>query len=114
MTVTSTRRQFYLWPVVVPPIYEKQGFIRNHLQAAWDRASAALAAADKVVFFGYSFPAADHHARFFFEGLANRNPRLKRPYVINPDFRVVQTAWEVLGAEAVYACSGLDEYLSLP
>jgi hypothetical protein len=112
VTLSSSRRRFYLWPVVVPPIYEKQSFIRNHLQSAWDMAGAALESADKVVFFGYSFPAADHHARFFFEGLANRNVSLKRPHVVNPDFRVVETAWEVLGATRVHAYRSLDEYLT--
>jgi len=105
---------WYLWPVVVPPIYEKQGFIQTHLQPAWDRATNALSEAERVIFFGYSFPSADHHARFFFEGLANANPNLKRPVVINPDFGVAQTAWEVLGAEAVLSYRSLDEYLHGP
>jgi hypothetical protein len=82
LRIASSRRRYYLWPVVVPPIYEKQGFITTHLQAVWDRATDALRQADRIVFVGYSFPAADHHARFFFEGLANANPSLKRPAVI--------------------------------
>jgi len=108
----GSRRSYYLWPLVVPPIYEKQSFIRSHLQGAWDNATAALEAADKVVFFGYSFPAADHHARFFFEAIANRNQNLKRPHVINPDFGVVQTAWEVIGANRVHAYRDIEEYLT--
>jgi hypothetical protein len=111
LRVRRGQRRFYLWPVVVPPIYEKQGFIRNHLQNAWDGATKALSRADRVLFFGYSFPPADHHARFFFEGLASTNEKLRHPIIINPDFHVAQTAREVLRAESVRSYGSLDAYL---
>jgi hypothetical protein len=112
LNVSMSRRSFYLWPVVVPPVYEKQGFIQSHLQAAWDAATDALDVADRVIFFGYSFPVADQHARFFFEGLAHRNRSLRSPIVINPDFRVAETAWEVLEAQAVHSFRSLADFLA--
>lgn len=89
-------RDWYLFPLIVPPIYEKHGFIRMHLQEVWDTASAMLRGASRVVFFGYSFPNADMHARHFFQQHAQGNPALQEPTIINPDPRAEDALWELL------------------
>jgi hypothetical protein len=104
-------RRYYGWPVVVPPVYDKQGFIQQHLQTVWDRAFDALLNATRVIFFGYSFPTADYHARYFFRRLAAQNPALRTPVVINPDFSVATTCREVLAAERVETYLSVDHYL---
>lgn len=78
-------RNWYIWPLVVPPIYEKQGLIQNELERVWKQADEALRNASDVIFWGYSFPRADLHARYFFQAAAQANPALRRPVLINPD-----------------------------
>jgi hypothetical protein len=78
-------RKWPLFPLIVPPVYEKHLLIRNNLSEVWSNAEAALLAADRVVFWGYSFPQADMHARHFFKALSVQNAALKSPVLINPD-----------------------------
>jgi hypothetical protein len=96
----------------VPPIYEKHGFIRMHLQEVWDSASAALADASEVVFFGYSFPQADMHARHFFQQQSQANPALRTPTIINPDPQAEDALWEVLRPDRCVHYRTGDAYLT--
>ncbi len=89
-------RPWMMFPLIVPPVYEKHTLIRSNLSEVWSNAEAVLRVADKVVFWGYSFPAADTHARHFFRTLSERNPALKSPYLLNPDPGAAAALWSVL------------------
>ncbi|MDX6670584.1 MAG: hypothetical protein QOI91_947 [Solirubrobacteraceae bacterium] len=96
LSTPKGQRNWYLFPLIVPPVYEKHALIRRHLQQVWDNATKALGEASRVIFWGYSFPAADTHARHFFEGLAQANGALRRPVLINPDPGAARSLWSVL------------------
>ncbi len=106
-------RDWYLWPLVVPPIYEKHGLIRHELERVWRAATEEIAHADKVIFWGYSFPQADLHARYFFESAANTNDSLRRPVLINPDPASESALWEVLRPGSVRHHRHIGECLDL-
>ena len=105
-------RAWYAFPLIVPPIYEKHAFIRTHLQDVWDGAEAALLSADQVVLWGYSFPSADTHARHFFQSVADRNPALRSPVIINPDLAVASALWSLLRVERVTQFRDAEKYLA--
>ena len=90
------RKSWYLWPLIVPPIYEKHGFIHGELAGVWQSAAACLHHATRIVFWGYSFPRADLHARYFFQSSALGNSALTRPILINPDPASEVSLYEVL------------------
>lgn len=106
------RSVWYAFPLIVPPVYEKHAFIRMNLQEMWDNAEEVLTTADKVVFWGYSFPAADTHARQFFQGMADRNSVLRAPVIINPDPRTGAALWTLLAAERVTQYRDAQGYLA--
>ena len=90
------RTLWYMWPLIIPPVYEKHSYITGHLRQVWDGAGDVLRTATRVIFWGYSFPRADLHARYFFTALAHDNPALKSPILINPDPRAEDELWAVL------------------
>lgn len=77
------RREWDLWPVIIPPIYAKRA-LRRRVQQAWDDAQNALREAERVVFFGYSLPLIDIDAEKLFERALAENANLKWADVINP------------------------------
>jgi hypothetical protein len=104
-------RKWYLWPLIVPPIYEKHGFIHGELAGVWQSASARLDQATRIVFWGYSFPRADLHARYFFQSAALRNPALTRPILINPDPASEVSLYEVLRPRRVHHYHDVKDFL---
>jgi hypothetical protein len=98
---TAKGRNWYLWPLIVPPVYEKHGMLRDELDEVWRRAAEKIAAADKAIFWGYSFPRADLHARYFFDRAANENEALREPILINPDPGSAVALWESLRPHSV-------------
>jgi hypothetical protein len=79
------RSRWTLWPVVVPPVYEKQALRGGgDLESSWGDARKALEAADRVVFFGYSLPMLDIEAEKLFERALTRNRQVGWIDVINP------------------------------
>jgi hypothetical protein len=106
------RTRWYLWPLVVPPIYEKQGFIHGRLRDVWDEARDALLGADRVVFWGYSFPAADVHARYFFQAVAQTNDALRTPTLINPDPHAHAALWDILRPRHVHHYNDVRDFLT--
>jgi hypothetical protein len=106
-------RDWYLWPFIVPPIYEKHGLIRGELEQVWRSARQEVARAERVIFWGYSFPRADLHARYFFESAANSNDALRRPVLINPDPAAEGELWKVLRPRSVRHYRHIGEYLDL-
>jgi hypothetical protein len=105
------RGSWYLWSLIVPPIYEKGGFIRNELKGVWDRAADALESADRVIFWGYSFPQADVYSRYFFQRAANVNSALRRPILINPDPASHHELWSILQPRRVDHYRDVRAYL---
>jgi len=106
------RSRWYLWPLVVPPIYEKQGFIHGRLRDVWDMARDALLDADRVVFWGYSFPPADVHARYFFQSMAQTNAAVRAPTLINPDPRAHAALWDVIQPRYVHHYNDVTDFLA--
>lgn len=95
----------------MPPIYEKHGLIRNELEGVWSRADEALRACSRVIFWGYSFPRADLHARYFFQAAAQANAALREPVLINPDPGSHAELCEVLGPGKVSYYHDVKDYL---
>jgi hypothetical protein len=109
---TNKARRSFISPLIVPPVYEKHGLIKRHLHDVWDGASEALKDASKVVFWGYSFPPADTHARHYFQGLSRENAALREPVTINPDPDAESALWEVLRPKGVQHFRSAADYLS--
>ncbi|MGH2906278.1 MAG: hypothetical protein ACRDKI_05855 [Solirubrobacterales bacterium] len=104
-------RPWYTSPVIVPPVYEKHGLIRRLLPGVWEGASEAIKNADRIMFWGYSFPAADIHARHFFQSMVNVNPVLKTPVLINPDPQSAVALWSVIQPTSVTHYRSAEEFL---
>jgi hypothetical protein len=61
---TGGRSSWYLWPTIVPPIYDKWRLTNlPAIRSAWERARTEIALAEKLIFVGYSLPEADVLAR---------------------------------------------------
>lgn len=106
------KRNWLLFPLIVPPVYEKHRLIRTHLHEQWAGAEAALDAATSVVFWGYSFPRADTHARHFFRTMSQRNPALRQPATINPDPNAARALWDVLRPNRVAHYRDAETFLA--
>lgn len=79
------RSMWYMWPVIVPPVYNKQVLIQRFLPQVWDDARDALAECDRLIFFGYSLPPADIEAEKLFQRAIYGNKSLPSVEVVNPD-----------------------------
>lgn len=73
------------WPVLIPPVYAKQPFIRNFMAPVWQDARRALGSCDRLIFYGYSIPTLDIEAEKEFQRAIAHNPRLRYIEVVNPD-----------------------------
>jgi hypothetical protein len=74
-----------MWPVIVPPVYNKQVLIQRFLPQVWEDAQDALLACSRLIFFGYSLPPADIEAEKLFQRSIYANSGLGAVEVINPD-----------------------------
>jgi hypothetical protein len=74
-----------MWPVIVPPVYNKQVLIKRFLPQVWEDAEDALLKCDRLIFFGYSLPPADIEAEKLFQRAIYANPKLDAVEVVNPD-----------------------------
>jgi hypothetical protein len=106
------RSRWYMWPLIVPPVYEKHSYITGDLKHVWDNATVALSQATRVIFWGYSFPRADLHARYFFGSLAHQNEALRTPILINPDPRSQDELWSVLHPHKVSHYRNINAFLT--
>lgn len=68
---------------IIPPESHKN-FDRGLYAPLWARASAAINAAENVVFIGYSFPVTDLHSAALFRACL-RTGSVKRLAIVNPD-----------------------------
>jgi len=99
-------------PLIVPPTYLKD-FNRPVFRRLWNRCTDVLSTPQKLVFLGYSLPAADLHAQFIFRcGFHNQlKGRLRKDggrhaptgaaevIVVNPDQEAAKRIEAVAGPE---------------
>ncbi|MFI5398982.1 MAG: hypothetical protein ACHQ9S_25915 [Candidatus Binatia bacterium] len=97
-------------PLIVPPTYLKD-FTRPVFRRLWNRCTDVLSTAKKLVFLGYSLPAADLHSQFIFRcGFHNQiegriRDRISRypptgpaeVIIVNPDQEAARRIEEVAG-----------------
>lgn len=72
-----------IFPLLVPPVYEKGAQIHGDLATIWERAQQHLEQATLVIVWGYSLPITDYHTDVLFAQCARR--ARFRLIVINPD-----------------------------
>jgi hypothetical protein len=107
------RSRWYLWPLVVPPIYDKQRIVAmDLLRSIWDKARQSLAEADRVVLLGYSLPDADIQARQMLRAAFTTNPRLDAIDCINPDATLGARLKSTLNTNVVRMYHDLASYLA--
>jgi hypothetical protein len=78
------RAHWYTWPVIIPPVHNKEALIRNFVAPVWGEAAAALSTADWIICVGYSLPTLDVGAERLFKRAIASNPNLKAVDVVNP------------------------------
>jgi hypothetical protein len=109
----SGRTNWYLWPLVVPPIYDKQRVTAmNTLTRAWDQARVSLEQADRIILLGYSMPEADILARQLLRRAFIRNSRLTSLECINPDVSLVTKLKHALAPEVIRIFESVSAYLT--
>lgn len=88
-------RSTKVFPLMVPPVFEKGLHIHGTLNTIWKQASDALAHSDLVVVWGYSMPATDYHSEIVFAQAARTSkPRL---IVVNPNRAALARITDVCG-----------------
>lgn len=108
-------RPWYLWPLVVPPIYDKQRVIGTRLfGAVWEQAREAIVATDHLTLVGYSLPDADVFARQMFRRAFSRNNALEEVSVVNPDAAVVAKLRAILAPRVMHVYADIESYLAHP
>lgn len=88
-------RTWNLWPQIVPPVYGKQSIISNRFGSLWEEAAQRMRSADRMIFFGYSLPAADVHTEKMISRNMANNSACACIEVINPDPHAAQRFAEV-------------------
>ena len=101
----------YSWPVLIPPIYAKQPFISNFMAPVWQDARRALAACDRLVFFGYSMPTFDIEAEKEFQRAIARNRKLAHVDLVNPSTDSATRYAEAFPRRSVHWHSNLEHFL---
>lgn len=88
--VKKGRANWYLWPLIVPPIYDKHRVTGMAvLEKVWLAAREAIESCDRLVFLGYSLPDADIVAAQMIRRAYDSNFRLFAVECINPDVEIV-------------------------
>ena len=90
------RSRWYVWPVIVPPVYAKQPLIDAFMPSVWASARDALRLSERVLFFGYSLPLADVDAEKLVQRAVTSNSEVPWIGIIDPSPRVVQRYSEML------------------
>jgi hypothetical protein len=104
------RSEWKLWPVVVPPVYEKQALRGGVIQASWADARGFLQEADRVVFFGYSLPMLDVEAEKLFERALTKNNKIEWIDVVNPAPDAAARFAGIAPAVPLHWYPGVDEF----
>ena len=106
------RKSWYIWPLIVPPIYDKHRVTgMTVLDTVWQAAREAVEACDRLVFVGYSLPDADIVAAQMIRRAFVSNPRLGAVECINPDVDMVGKLKSRLGCRVVKLYEDIDAYI---
>lgn len=106
------RQSWYLWPLIVPPIYEKGRITAMRmLDELWSKAHHAIEKADRIVFIGYSLPDADVSASQMLRNAFSANTSLESVECVNPDPSLAGKLKERLDSKVVTLYDGLSTYL---
>jgi hypothetical protein len=84
-----------VFPLMVPPVFEKGTQIVGVLNKLWDETLRILSEATVVVVWGYSLPITDYHADVLFSRGARRAKN--RLVVVNPDRTALSRVTDVCG-----------------
>jgi hypothetical protein len=107
------RNRWHLWPLLVPPIYDKQRVVgMQFLQTIWDKASVAISQADRLILVGYSLPESDISARQLLRRSFATNQKLNSVTLVNPDPTMVPKVQRVLGCQVLHVYADLPNYLA--
>lgn len=110
---TSTGRDWYLWPLVVPPIYDKSRVTAmSLLDKIWNRARTKLQNATRLIMIGYSVPDADVSAAQLIRRALAVNENLQCIECLNPDPNIVSKLHDRLDAPIIHLYTSGDKYLS--
>ena len=107
----SKKGQTYT-PLIVPPVYLKK-FGKPVFKTLWQKSTAVLSSAKRVVFLGYSMPRADLHAQFIMrcgfnnqvKGEIDKGGRRKKAtgpaeiIIVNPDWEAARRVETAVGPE---------------
>ena len=88
-------KEVKVFPLMVPPVFEKGLHIHGTLNAVWSQAIQALSQADLVVVWGYSMPTTDYHSEISFSQAARSSK--SRLVVVNPDRAALARITDVCG-----------------
>ena len=106
------RTSWRLWPVVLPPVYDKQALAGSQIvEHQWSLARKALAAADRLILWGYSVPDADVLSAQMLRRSFISNPNLHAIHCINPDSGIVTRVKQITNAAVVHQYDGINDYL---
>ncbi len=105
------RQRWYGFPVIVPPIYDKQSITGTGIfQKVWQEAGQAIEEADKLVLVGYSLPEADVVARQMIRRAFSASS-LTTVDCVNPDPGIVSKLQSVLGCPVTKLYVDPETYL---
>ncbi len=107
------RQRWHLWPLIIPPIYDKQRVMGMAiLQSLWDKAAHSIATAESILLVGYSLPESDISARQLLRRSFVSNANLHRITLINPDPLVVPKVQRILGVRVIRVYADVASYLA--
>ena len=84
-----------VFPLMVPPVFEKGLHIHGTLNTVWKSATDALSKADLVIVWGYSMPFTDYHSEISFAQAARTSK--SRLIVVNPNHDALARITDVCG-----------------
>ena len=105
------RTNWYTWPVIVPPVFEKGAFLNETLSPIWNAAKNEVETANEILVFGYSFPQSDQQARSFFRRARASNEKLRKLVVINPDTNAAVVANEIFSPPVLISTRDVKSYV---
>ena len=105
------RSRWYTWPIVIPPVHGKEPLIRNFVPTVWADAAKALAASQRLVFYGYSLPELDIRAQRLLQRGIGDNQHVRWIDVINPESESAGRYARLLRPAALRWYPSLDAFL---
>lgn len=106
------RQTWFLWPLIVPPIYDKHRVTGMAvLDQLWSAAREAVQSCDRLILAGYSIPDADIVAAQMLRRAFVSNSKLSCVECINPDARIVEKLKSKLACRVVKLYDGIPSFL---